>query len=67
MGKHTATEKLSKVLPIAKAVAAGVTAGATALAVGVQDGQLDVGEIVTAALAILSGLGITYEVPNKDA
>ncbi|MCX4676684.1 hypothetical protein OG413_15475 [Streptomyces sp. NBC_01433] len=55
-----------KISSAAKAVVAGLAAGATAAATAVQDGAFTTGEAVTAVLAVLSALGITYAVPNRQ-
>ncbi|MFJ8760858.1 hypothetical protein [Streptomyces cyaneofuscatus] len=54
-----------RVSSAAKAVVAGLAAGAAAVGTAVQDGNFTTGESVTAALAVLSALGITYAVPNR--
>lgn len=56
-----------RLLPIAKAVAAAVAAAAASLAVAIQDGSLELGEVLTVVLATLGALGIVYQVPNKPA
>lgn len=48
-----------------KAVVAGVAAGTASLSTALQDGTLTTGEGLTAVLAILGALGITYAVPNR--
>ncbi|MFF2522218.1 hypothetical protein [Streptomyces liangshanensis] len=54
-----------RVSSFAKAVVAAVAAGATAVSTAVLDGNFTTGEGVTAVLAVLGALGITYAVPNK--
>lgn len=56
-----------KISSAAKAVVAGIAAGAAAVGTAVQDGTFTTGEAVTAALAVLSALGVTYAVPNRPA
>lgn len=48
-----------------KAVVGGLAAGAAATATAVQDGRLDVGEVVTIVAAVLGTYGITWAVPNR--
>ncbi|MFF6825060.1 hypothetical protein [Streptomyces longwoodensis] len=48
-----------------KAVAAGAAAGTAALSTGLQDGTLTTGETITAVLAVLGALGLTWAVPNQ--
>ncbi|MFI7239653.1 hypothetical protein [Streptomyces cyaneofuscatus] len=54
-----------RVSSAAKAIVAGLAAGAAAVGTAIQDGAFTTGEAVTAALAVLSALGITYAVPNR--
>lgn len=49
-----------------KAVAAGVAAGSASLATALQDGTLTTTEEVTAVLAVLGALGLTWAVPNRQ-
>lgn len=55
-----------KVSKYAKALVAAVAAGSASLLTAVNDGSVSNGEWVTVALAVLSALGVTYAVPNKD-
>ena len=48
-----------------KAVVSGAAAGITATATAVQDGRLDLGEVVTIVVAVLGAYGITWAVPNR--
>ncbi|WP_426568077.1 hypothetical protein [Streptomyces canus] len=50
----------------AKAIAAAVAAGAGSVGTALNDGTLTTGEGVTAVLAILGALGITWRVPNRE-
>ena len=50
----------------AKAVVAAAIAGLTALATGLDDNVVTVGEWVAVVIAALSALGITYMVPNSQ-
>ncbi|MFB6675617.1 hypothetical protein ACFCWG_24965 [Streptomyces sp. NPDC056390] len=50
-----------------KAIAAAVAAGAASLVTALNDGTVTGQEGVTAALAVLAALGITWAVPNKPA
>ncbi|MFE9098481.1 hypothetical protein [Streptomyces sp. NPDC007264] len=50
-----------------KAVAAGAAAGAAALSTAMQDGTVTAAETVTAVLAVLGALGVTWAVPNRQA
>ncbi|MFJ2438469.1 hypothetical protein ACIOWM_35200 [Streptomyces anulatus] len=54
-----------KISNAAKAVVAALAAGAATVATAVQDGTFTAGEGVTAVLAVLGALGITYAVPNR--
>lgn len=49
-----------------KAVVAGAAAGSASLATALQDGILTTGEGITAALAVLGALGVTWAVPNQQ-
>jgi hypothetical protein len=48
-----------------KAVVGGLAAGTAATATAVQDGHLDLGEVVTIVVAVLGAYGITWAVPNR--
>lgn len=48
-----------------KAIVAALAAGATAVTTAAQDGTITGEELVTAGIAVLGTLGITYAVPNK--
>jgi hypothetical protein len=50
-----------------KAIASAVAAGAASLATALQDGTLTATEGITAALAVLAALGITWAVPNRPS
>lgn len=50
-----------------KAVVSGAAAGTAATATAVQDGRLDVGDVVTILVAILASYGVTWVVPNRSA
>jgi hypothetical protein len=50
----------------AKAVVAALAAGATAVTTAAQDGQITGEEWVTAAIAVLGALGLTWWVPNRQ-
>lgn len=50
-----------------KAIVAAVAAGAASLVTALDDGTITGQEGVTAALAVLAALGITWAVPNKPA
>lgn len=47
-----------------KAVVAAVAAGSASLATALQDGRITAPEGMTAALAALAALGLTWAVPN---
>lgn len=49
-----------------KAVVAAVAAGSASVGTAVQDGTLTSGEGVTAVLAVLTAMGITWAVPNRE-
>lgn len=55
-----------RISSIAKAIVSGTAAGATAAVTAVQDGVLTTGEGVTLVLAVLTALGITWAVPNRQ-
>lgn len=48
-----------------KAIAAAVAAGAASLVTALDDGTVTAQEGVTAGLAVLAALGLTWAVPNK--
>jgi hypothetical protein len=50
-----------------KAVAAALAAGAASLVTALDDGTITAQEGVTAAVAVLAALGLTWAVPNKTA
>lgn len=50
-----------------KAFAAAVAAGAASLVTALDDGTITAQEGVTAAVAVLAALGLTWAVPNKQA
>lgn len=50
-----------------KAGAAALAAGAAALVTALDDGIITAQEGVTAVVAVLAALGITWAVPNKPA
>lgn len=54
-----------KVSPYLKAIAAAIAAGAASLATALQDGTVTAQEGITASLAVLAALGITWAVPNR--
>lgn len=54
-----------KIAPYAKAFVAGAIAGLTSLGAALADNDVTTAEIVVVVVAFLSGLGITYAVPNK--
>lgn len=56
---------MKTIAPYAKAVAGGV-ATALAFAIPVVDDGLKASEVLGIALAFLGGLGIVYQVPNRD-
>ncbi|MFE2300847.1 hypothetical protein ACFXAW_21995 [Streptomyces sp. NPDC059445] len=49
-----------------KAVAAAVSAGAASLVTALDDGVITTQEGVTAGLAVLAALGLTWVVPNRQ-
>lgn len=49
-----------------KAVVAAVAAGAAALATALDDGTVTTQEGLTAVLAVLGALGLTWAVPNRQ-
>ncbi|MFF0139651.1 hypothetical protein ACFYRN_24760 [Streptomyces sp. NPDC005227] len=49
----------------AKAIVAAVVAGSGSLATALNDGTVTTAEGVTALLAVLGALGITWAVPNR--
>lgn len=49
-----------------KAIVAAVAAGAASLVTALNDGSITGQESVTAALAVLAALGITWAVPNRQ-
>jgi hypothetical protein len=49
-----------------KAVVAGVAAGAASLSTALQDGTITGQEGLTAGLAVLGALGLTWLVPNRQ-
>ncbi|MGW8679679.1 hypothetical protein ACWGNN_01180 [Streptomyces sp. NPDC055817] len=49
-----------------KALAAAVAAGATSLVTALDDGTITGQEGITAGLAVLAALGITWAVPNRQ-
>lgn len=56
---------LFKLNSMAKALVAAAAAAAGVLVTATADGSLSVGDIVTAVVAVLGALGVTYAVPNK--
>jgi hypothetical protein len=56
-----------KVSKYAKAGVAAVAAGAASLVTALDDGVVTTQESVTAGLAMLAALGITWAVPNRQA
>lgn len=52
----------------AKAIVSGLAAGAAVALTALADGVLSTGEIYGIVAAVISGLGVTYAVPNdKEA
>jgi peptidoglycan/LPS O-acetylase OafA/YrhL len=49
-----------------KAIAAAVAAGAASLVTALDDGTITAQEGVTALVAVLAALGITWAVPNRS-
>ena len=54
-----------KISKMWKAVAGGLAAGAASLVTALDDNTITTGEGVTAALAVLAALGVTWAVPNR--
>lgn len=54
-----------RIAPYWKAVTAGVAAGAASLSTALSDGVLTTSEGITAVLAVLGALGLTWAVPNR--
>jgi hypothetical protein len=54
-----------KISRYAKAIVAAVAAGAASLATALGDGTVTATEGITAVLAVLAALGVTYRVPNR--
>ncbi len=50
----------------AKAIASALAAGSASLVTALADDTLTTGEGITAALAVLGALGITWAVPNRE-
>ncbi|MFI5664584.1 hypothetical protein [Streptomyces sp. NPDC051684] len=50
-----------------KAIAAAVAACAASLATALDDGSISTQEGITALVAVLAALGITWAVPNKPS
>lgn len=48
-----------------KAVVGGLAAGAASLVTALQDGTVTTQEGITAGLAVLAALGVTWAVPNR--
>lgn len=55
-----------KVSKYAKAVVAALAAGTASLSTAMSDDMVTSGEGITAVLAVLGALGITYWVPNRE-
>jgi hypothetical protein len=49
-----------------KAIVGGLAAGAAAVTTAAQDGQISGEEWVTAGIAVLGALGLTWAVPNRQ-
>ncbi|WP_406457136.1 hypothetical protein OH768_24995 [Streptomyces sp. NBC_01622] len=56
-----------KISKMWKAVVGGFAAGAASLVTALDDGVITTQEGVTAGLAVLAALGITWAVPNRQA
>jgi hypothetical protein len=50
----------------AKALVSGIAAGAASLVTALTDSTITTGEGVTAVLAVLGALGITWATPNRE-
>lgn len=55
-----------KISKMWKAVVGGVSAGSASLVTALSDGTITPQEGLTAALAVLAALGLTWAVPNRQ-
>lgn len=56
-----------RITKIAKAIVSAVAAGIASFATAAQDNTITTGEGITAVIAVLAALGITWVVPNKPS